>query len=76
MIKLKHLERLKALREDNDLTQTQVASLLNVNQITYSQYERGKRALPIEHLKTLCIYYNVQSDYILGIPQGLDYPKR
>lgn len=71
-----HLEKLKALREDNDLKQKQIAELLNVNQITYSQYERGKRALPIEHLKTLCIYYGVQSDYILGIPEGLNYPKR
>lgn len=44
-----HLEKLKALRVDRDLTQVQVAELLKISQITYSQYERGKRALPIEH---------------------------
>lgn len=68
--------RLRNLREDNDLTQTQIANLLNVSQITYSQYERGKRSLPIEHLITLCLYYNVQSDYLLGLPRDLDYPER
>lgn len=71
-----HLEKLKALRVDRDLTQVQVAELLKISQITYSQYERGKRALPIEHLKTLCSFYRVQSDYILGLPKGLDYPER
>ena len=49
-----YLERLKALRQDRDLTQTQIAKILNVSQITYSQYERGTRGLPLEHLKTLC----------------------
>lgn len=71
-----YLERLKALRQDRDLTQTQIAKILNVSQITYSQYERGTRGLPLEHLKTLCLFYNVQSDYILGIPKNLDYPER
>lgn len=71
-----HLEKLKALRVDRDLTQVQVAELLKISQITYSQYERGKRALSIEHLKTLCSFYGVQSDYILGLPKGLDYPER
>lgn len=76
MIILTHLEKLKALREDKDLTQKQIADILNVNQITYSQYERGKRALPLEHLKTLCEYYGVSSDYILGLQKGLNYPER
>lgn len=71
-----YFERLKALREDKDLTQEQIAEVLNVKQITYSQYERGKRGLPIEHLKTLCLYYGVSADYILGIPEGLKFLKR
>lgn len=62
-----HQERLKALREDRDLTQTDIAKILHISQITYSQYERGVRGLPIEHLKTLCQYYGVSSDYILGL---------
>lgn len=73
---MKYNERLKELREDRDLTQTEIARILNVSQITYSQYERGVRGLPIEHLKTLCLYYGIKSDYILGIPNTLEYPKR
>lgn len=76
MIILTHLEKLKTLREDNDLTQTQIAKILYVYQTTYSQYELGKRALPIEHLKTLCEYYGVSSDYILGLQKGLNCPER
>lgn len=71
-----HLEKLKALREDNDLTQTQIARILYVYQTTYSQYVLEKRALPLEHLKTLCEYYGVSSDYILGLQKGLNYPER
>lgn len=73
---MQYNEKLKQLREDNDLTQTQIAKLLNVSQITYSQYERGVRSLPLEHLKTLCLYYGIKSDYILGIPNNLKYPER
>lgn len=73
---MKYNEILRELREDRDLTQTEIAKLLNVSQITYSQYERGVRGLPIEHLKTLCLYYGIRSDYILGIPNTLEYPER
>ena len=60
-------ERIRALREDNDLTQTQIAELLNVDQTTYSQYELNKRSMPIDHLVALCKFYNVSADYILGL---------
>lgn len=73
---MQYNERLRQIREDKDLTQTDIAKLLNVSQITYSQYERGVRSLPLEHLKTLCLYYGIKSDYILGIPNTLDYPER
>ena len=73
---MQYNERLRQIREDKDLTQTDIAKLLNVSQITYSQYERRVRSLPLEHLKTLCLYYGIKSDYILGIPNTLDYPER
>lgn len=72
---LKYTDRLKALREDNDMTQKQIATILNVSQITYSQYERGVRGLPTEHLITLCLHYDVSADYILCLPDDLKYPK-
>lgn len=69
---MKYTDRLKSLREDNDITQTQIAQVLKINQITYSQYERGVRGLPIDQLINLCIFYNVSADYILGFT---DEPK-
>lgn len=68
--------RLKALREDHDLNQTKVAEVLNVSQITYSQYERGVRELKIEQLKMLCKFYGVSADYVIGLPKDLNYPER
>lgn len=65
-MKLLYPERMRELREDNDLTQKEVASVLKVAQTTYSQYELYKRPMPIECLVKLCEYYNVSSDYLLG----------
>lgn len=61
-----HQERIRGLREDKDLTQKQIADFLGVAQTTYSQYETGRRPLPIDYLIALCKYYNVSADYILG----------
>ena len=59
--------RIKELREENNLTQTQVAELLNVKQNTYSQYETEKRQLSIEVLIKLAKLYKVSTDYILEL---------
>lgn len=66
-----YFERLRALREDNDLTQKQIADILGTSQTMYARYERGANELPIRHLKTLCLFYNISSDYILGIERDL-----
>lgn len=60
-------DRLRELREDNDLKQKDIAKVLGINQQVYSRYELGIRSLPIEHLIKLCKFYNVSSDLILGI---------
>lgn len=60
-------KRLKDLREDNDLSQKKVAALLNISQQYYSEYEIGKRPIPVIHLITLSKYYKTSVDYILGI---------
>ncbi|MEZ3434275.1 MAG: helix-turn-helix domain-containing protein [Lachnospiraceae bacterium] len=65
-------ERIKGLREDKDKTQQELAEYLHVAQNTYSQYENGKREIPIEILIALCKFYNVSSDYILGISSQKD----
>ena len=59
--------RIKDLREDRDITQREIAEYLHVKQNTYSQYENGQRQLPIECLIALARYYQVSTDYILGL---------
>ena len=61
-----YFKRLRDLREDRDLTQTDVAALLGIRQTVYSRYERGYQNLPLEHLLVLADYYHVSTDYILG----------
>lgn len=57
---------IRALREDSDLRQRQLAELLNVSQNTYSQYESGVIALTAEHFIKLADFYHVSVDYLLG----------
>lgn len=64
---MKYPERMKALREDHDLTQAKIAEMLGVAQTTYSQYELYKHPMPIEYLVALCKYYRVSADYMLGL---------
>ena len=59
--------RLKDLREDSDLKQKELADYLHIKQNTYSQYENGQRQVPIDVIIKLAKYYNVSTDYILGI---------
>ena len=57
------LDRLRGLREDNDLTQSQVAAFLGTSQTMYARYARGANEMP---LRPLCRLYNVSADYLLG----------
>jgi len=59
------IEKVRGLREDNDLTQQQVAGVLGTSQTMYARYERGANEMPIRHLVTLCKFYNVSADYFL-----------
>ena len=59
-------QRLKDLREDCDLRQTDIADILGIKQTVYSRYERGFQNIPIEHLIKLADFYKVSTDYILG----------
>ena len=72
---MEYYERLRQLREDDDLTQAQVAEVLQTNQSYYSKLELGKRPFQIEQLAKLCEYYNVSADYILGLPKGMEWPR-
>ncbi|MBR4554297.1 MAG: helix-turn-helix transcriptional regulator [Ruminococcus sp.] len=70
-----YFQRLRDLREDRDLNQTEVAKLLFTSQTVYSRYERGSRTIPVEHLIILAVFYGVSTDYILGRTNKKDpYP--
>ena len=60
-------KRIRDLREDHDLTQKQIAKLLNCSQQVYSNYELGQRDIPTDILIKLSDYYNVSVDYLLGL---------
>lgn len=59
--------RIRDLREDHDLSQTDVAKVLNCSQVCYSYYEIGRRDMPIDVLIALAKYYGVSTDYILEL---------
>ena len=62
-----YIKKLRDLREDHDKTQQEIADVLCTSQTMYARYERGANELPIRHLITLCNYYKVSADYILGL---------
>ena len=66
-------KRIKELREDNDLTQRDIAKILNISKSTYNRWETGEVFIPLKHLNKLCKYYNVSMDYIIGKTQQKNY---
>ena len=60
-------KRIKDLREDNDLKQSEVAEQLGLYNTQYQRYERGEVNIPIDFLVDLAKFYNVSTDYILGL---------
>ena len=63
---LDYVKIIRDLREDADKTQQEIADVLHTSQTMYARYERGANELPLHHLLTLCEYYDVSADYILG----------
>lgn len=62
-----YYEIIRSLREDHDLTQTDIANLLGTTQQVYSRYENGINEMPVRHIITLCKFYRVSADFILGL---------
>ena len=60
-------KRIKDLREDHDKFQKDIAQLLGISQQYYSEYEKGNRTIPVNHLITLAKYYGTSIDYIVGL---------
>ncbi len=71
-----NVTRLKDIRKDRDLAQKDIAKILGTSQVQYSRYEMGIRLLPIDKLVILANYYNVSTDYLLGLTnERKPYPK-
>ena len=68
--------RLRDLREDNDLTQKEVAAYLGIDPRTYSNYETEKRSMPMEQYRSLAIFYKTSVDYLVGLTDSNEpYPR-
>lgn len=70
------LDHLRALREDRDLSQKDMAQMLHIHQTTYSDYELGRLNIPIPVLKQLALFYDTSVDYLLGLTNVSEpYPR-
>lgn len=71
------LDRIRALREDRDLTQAQMASYLNIHQTTYSDYEIGNLNVPIQVLGKLADFYETSIDFLVSrMDERKPYPRK
>ena len=74
---MRYAERIRALREDNDKTQAEIAKLLKIGQRTYCDYELGKTRIPVDSLIILAKLYDVSMDYICGLSDiRMPFPNR
>ena len=71
--RIRMYRKIRDLREDHDMTQTQIAKILGMSQTGYSKYETGENDIPTVILIKLARYYNTSIDYLLG---ETDNPKR
>lgn len=70
-----HYPRLAELREDADRSQKEIAELLGITRQQYQLYESGTREIPTHLLKRVCLIYHVSADYLLELPEGLNWPR-
>ncbi len=71
-----YVDKLTSLRIDRDIDQNTIAKLLNCKQSAISKYETRRARYKVEDIITLCEFYGVSADYVLGLPENLKYPKR
>ena len=69
-------DKIRLLREEQELNQTELGKAVNMTQRKISYLENGKYEPSLEDIKALCRYFNVSADYLLGFSKHLPYPKR
>ena len=75
-MELTFAEKIRLLREEKELNQTQLGLAVGMTQRKISYLENGKYEPSLEDIKMLCRFFNVSADYLLGFPKPLPYPKR
>lgn len=68
-----NFKRLYSLREDNDMTQSDIAKICGVSRVVISMWENGKEIIPLDKLNMYANYFNVSMDYIMGISKIKNY---
>lgn len=69
-------ERLKEILEDNDTDQTELANAIGVNRKQIGRWIRGEQEMGISKLKEICIYFQISADYLLELPDTLNWPRK
>lgn len=72
---MSYRQKLKELREDADISQSQIAKILNTTQQQIYKYESQQQEMTVSRFKTLCEFYKVSADYVLGLPSNLSRPR-
>ncbi len=62
-----YIERIKQFRQENNITQAQIAETLGISQQQYFKYEKGINELPIRYLIVICKAYSISADWLLGL---------
>ena len=75
MINLNNNERLIEIREDNSLSQRDLASILNISKSTYARWETQEQIIPLNRLVDFCNYFKVSKDYALNLSNENKYKK-
>lgn len=65
--------KIRELRENKEISQENVSCILGIKQQTYSLFENGDKIIPLKHLNTLCNYYGVSMDYMVGLSSIRNY---
>ena len=76
MMNLSFGEKLRLLREEKELNQTELGQALGITQRKVSYLENGKNEPSLDDLQSICRFFNVSADYLLGFSVPLPYPKR
>ncbi|MGM9588821.1 MAG: helix-turn-helix transcriptional regulator [Faecousia sp.] len=69
-------EKIRLLREEKEMNQTELGNELNMTQRKISYLELDRYEPSVEDLKAICAYFHVSADYLLGLPKNLFYPQR